>query len=205
LPSLNKVKNDLESKIINEYKKDENLPTGYYLQNHIIMTLNLNSIFPIKTDKGIDPDSTRNAMILDPILYKNIIEMIKSSSSNNYCLNLYLLSKTDLPLFSYYIPLKTTYKENNIYPTVYTYPSWTSQFFPSEKNTIKKDTLSYINNTTKTDNVYTPTFEEISSFYNTDYKELWKKCNNYKIKKMAIPYSNKFDEYDTVYLRLIAN
>jgi hypothetical protein len=205
LPSLNKVKNNLESEIINGYKKDEDLPTGYYLQNHIIMTLNLNSIFPIKTDKGIDPDSTRNTMTLDPILYKNIIGIIKSSSSNNYCLNLYLLSKTELPLFSYYIPLKTTYKENNIYPTVYTYPSWTSQFFPSEKNIVKKDTLNYINNTTKIDNAYTPTFEEITSFYNTDYKELWEKCNNYKIKKMAIPYYNKFDEYDTVYLRLIAN
>jgi hypothetical protein len=203
LPSLKKVKNNHESEIINEYKKDEKLPTGYYLKNHI--TLNLNSIFPIKTDKGIDPDSTRNIMTLNPTLYKNIIKVIKSTDSNNYCLNLYLLSKTDLPLFSHYAGLKTTYKENNIYPTVYTYPSWTSQFFPSEKNAIKKDTLNYINNTTKIDETYTSTSEEISTFYNTDYKELWEKCSNYEIKKLAIPYSNELDEYNATYLRLISH
>jgi len=184
-------------------KKNEKLPTGYYLQNHI--TLNLNSVFPIKIDTGIEPDSTRNIMILNPALYKNIIRMIKSLNSNNHCLNLYLLSKTDLPLFSYYTPLKTTYKENNIYPTVYAYPSWTSQFFPSEKNAIKKDILNYINNTIKADDSYTPTSEEVSTFYNTDYKKLWEKCNNYEIKRLAIPYSKKLDEYDTAYLRLITN
>jgi hypothetical protein len=203
LTSLNKVKSNHESEIINGYKKDKKLPIGYYLQDYI--TLNLNSIFPIKIDKGIDPDSIENTMILDPTLYKNIIRITKSIDNNNLCLNLYLLSKTDLPLFSYYTPLNTTYKRNDIYPTVYTYPSWTSQFFPSEKNITKKDTLNYINNTTKTDDAYTPTYEEISTFYNTDYKKLWEKCNNYEIKKLAIPYSNKLDEYDTAYLKLIMN
>jgi hypothetical protein len=203
LASLNKVKSNHESEIINGYREDKKLPTGYYLQDY--MTLNLNSIFPIKTDKGIGPDSTRNIMILDPALYKNIIKITKLLNNNNHCLNLYLLSKTDLPLFSYYISLKTTYKENNIYPTVYTYPSWTSQFFPSEKNAIKKDALNYINNTTKIDDSYTPTYEEVSTFYNTDYKKLWEKCNNYEIKRLAIPYSKKLDEYDTAYLRLITN
>jgi len=76
--------------------------------------------------------------------------------------------------------------------------------FESIKNIIKKETLNYINNTIKTNNLNKPTFEEISVFYNTDYKKLWEKCNNYEIKKLAVPYSNKLDEYDTAYLRLIA-
>jgi hypothetical protein len=143
-------------------------------------------------------------MILNPSLHKNIIKITKSLNSNNPCLHLYLLSKTDLPLFSYYIPLKTIYKENNIYPTVYTNAFWINQNFESEKNKIKKEALNYINNTTKTDDYYNPTFEEISIFYNTDYEKLWEKCNNYEIKRLAIPYSKKLDEYDTAYLKLLA-
>jgi hypothetical protein len=200
--SLKEIKSIHESEIINGYKDNKEKPTDYYIQESI--ALNLNSIFPIKIDKERHTDSIRNTMILDPSIYKNIIKIAKSlNNNNNSCLNLYLLSKTDLPLFSYYISLKTTYKENNIYPTVYTYTSWIDQNSESGKNTTKKETLNYINNTTKTDDYYNPTFEEISIFYNTDYKKLWEKCNNYEIKKMAIPYHNKLDEYDTAYLRLI--
>jgi hypothetical protein len=202
LISLSKVKSNHESEIINGYKKDEKKPIGYYLQDYI--ALNINSIFPIKVDKTIDTDLIENIMILDPSLYKNIIRIVKSLNSNNPCLNLYLLSKTDLPLFSYYIPLSATYKENNIYPAIYTSPSWTYQSFESRKNTIKKETLNYINNTTKINDLYSPTHEEISVFYNTDYKKLWEKCNNYEIKKLTVPYYNKFDEYDTAYLKLIS-
>jgi hypothetical protein len=204
--SLNELKNTYESEIVNGYKKDEKKPISYYTQKSII--LNLNSIFPIKVDKKIDTDLIENIMVLDPSLHKNTIKIVKSLTISNPCLNLYLLSKTDLPLFSYYIPLSTTYKENKenniIYPTVHTAPSWTYQSIESEKNTIKKETLNYINNTTKTDDLYNPTFEEISVFYNTDYKKLWEKCNNYEIKRLAIPYSNKLDEYDTTFLKLIA-
>jgi hypothetical protein len=199
--SLKGLKNIYESEITNEYKKDQKLPTGYYLKEYTI--LNLNSIFPIKIDKGIGTDPIENTMILDPTLYKNIIRITKLLNNNNYCLNLYLLSKTDLPLFSYYTPLNTTYKENNIYPTVYTYPSWAQQFFPSEKNITKKNALNYINNTAKINDTYTPTSEEISTFYNIDYKKLWEKCSNYEIKRLAIPYSNRLDEYDTAFLKLI--
>jgi hypothetical protein len=200
--SIGELKNTYESEIINGYKKDERKPIGLYTQGHHI-NLNLNSIFPIKIDEGIANDSIENIMTLDPSLHKNIIKTIKSLSNNDPCLNLYLLSKTDLPLFSYYVPLKTTYKENNIYPAVYTYTSWVDQNFESGKNTIKKETLNYINNTTKTDEFYNPTSKEISIFYNTDYKKLWEKCNNYEIKRLAVPYSDKLDEYDTAYLRLI--
>ena len=198
--SLGEIKNIYESEIINEYKKDKELPTIYYLQDYI--TLNINSLFPIKIDKGISSNSIKNTMILDPSIYKNIIKIAKSLN-NNPCLNLYLLSKTDLPLFSYYIPLRTTYKESNVYPTVYNRTSWIDQNSESEKNTIKKETLNYINNTTKTDNFYNSTFEEISTFYNTNYEKLWRKCNNYEIKRLAIPYSKKLDEYDTAYLKLL--
>ena len=199
--SLSSLINIYESEIINGYKKDDKLPTGYYLKEFTI--LNLNSIFPIKIDKGIESDTIENTMILDPSLYKNTIRTIRSLS-NNPCLNLYLLSKIDLPLFSYYISLKTIYKETNIYPTVYTYPSWKNQFFESRKNTIKKETLNYLNNTIKTKDSCSPIIEEISVFYNTNYKKLWENCNNYKIKKMAIPYHSNLDEYDTAFLRLIA-
>ncbi|MBX0313163.1 MAG: hypothetical protein JHC31_15605, partial [Sulfurihydrogenibium sp.] len=195
--SLKEIKNIHESEIINRYKNDKEKPTGYYIQESI--ALNLNSMFPIKIDKERHTDSIRNTMILDPSLHKNIIKITKSLNGNNSCLNLYLLSKTDLPLFSYYTPLSTTYKENNIYPTVYTYPSWIDQNLESRKNTIKKETSNYINNTTKTDDYYNTTSEEISVFYNTDYKKLWEKCNNYEIKKLATPYSNKLDEYDIAY------
>jgi len=198
--SLGEIKNIYESEIINEYKKDKELPTIYYLQDYI--TLNINSLFPIKIDKGISSNSIKNTMILDPSIYKNIIKIAKSLN-NNPCLNLYLLSKTDLPLFSYYIPLRTTYKESNVYPTVYNHTSWINQNSESGKNTIKKETLNYINNTTKTDNFYNSTFEEISTFYNTNYEKLWRKCNNYEIKRLAIPYSKKLDEYDTAYLKLL--
>jgi hypothetical protein len=201
IASLNEIKNTHESEIINEYKNNERSPISHYTQDYV--TLNLNSIFPIKIDRGIIDDSIENIMILDPSLHKNIIKIVRSFNSNDSCQSLYLISKTDLPLFSYYTPLKTTYKENNIYPTVYTYTSWMDQFFESRKNIITKETLNYITNTTKTDNSHNPTFEEISVFYNIDYKKLWEKCNNYKIKKLAIPYSNKLDEYDTTYLRLI--
>ncbi|MBX0312156.1 MAG: hypothetical protein JHC31_10345 [Sulfurihydrogenibium sp.] len=201
--SLKEIKNIHESEIINGYKNDKEKPTGYYIQGSV--TLNLNSIFPIKVDKGIDTDLIKNIMTLDPSLHKNTIRITKSLDSNNPCLDLYLLSKTDLPLFSYYIPLNTTYKENNIYPVVYTSPSWTYQSFESRKNTVKKETLNYINNTIKTNDYYSPTFEKISVFYNTDYKKLWEKCNNYKIKKMAIPYSNKLDEYDAILIKLTTN
>jgi hypothetical protein len=201
--SLKGLKNIYESEIINEYKKDQKLPTGYYLKEYTI--LNLNSIFPIKIDKGIGTDRIENIIILEPSLHKNTIRIIKSLYNNNPCLNLYLLSKTDLPIFSYYTSLNTTYKENNIYPIVYTSPSWTYQFFESRKNTVKKETLNYIYNTTKTDDSYSPTFEEISVFYNTDYKKLWKKCNNYEIKRLAVPYSKNLDEYDTVFIKLTTN
>jgi hypothetical protein len=200
LALLDKVKSSHESEIINGYRENKKLPTGYYLQDYI--TLNLNSLFPIKIDKGISSDSIENIIILDPSLYKNIIRITKSLN-NNPCLNLYLLSKTDLPLFSYYISLRTTYKENNICPTVYNHTSWIDQNSESGKNTIKKETLNYINNTTKTDRFYNSTFEEISVFYNTDYKKLWEKCNSYEIKRLAVLYFNKLDEYDTAYLRLI--
>jgi len=200
--SLKEIKNIHESEIINGYKNDKEKPTGYYIQESI--ALNLNSMFPIKIDKERHTESIRNTMILDPSIYKNIIRITKSPNGNNSCLNLYLLSKTDLPLFSYYISLSTTYKENNIYPTAYTYPSWIDQNLESRKNTIKKETLNYINNTTKIDDYYNTTSEEISVFYNTDYKKLWEKCNNYEIKKIAIPYSNKLDEYDTAYLKLLS-
>jgi hypothetical protein len=199
--SLKEIKSIHESEIINGYKDDKEKTISYYIQESV--TLNLNSIFPIKVDKESQNDSVENTMTLDPSLHKNIIKITKSLNSSNPCLNLYLLSKSDLPLFSYYIPLKTTYKENNVYPTVYTYTSWIKQNFESGKNRTKKETLNYINNTTKTDNYYNPTFEEISIFYNTDYKKAWEKCNNYKIKRMAITYSNKLDEYDTAYLRLL--
>jgi hypothetical protein len=199
--SFSELKNTYESEIINGYKNNKEKPIGYYIQESV--TLNLNSIFPIKVDKESHNDSIENTMILDSSLHKNIIRIIKSLNNNNPCLNLYLLSKTDLPLFSYYTGSKTTYKENNIYPTVYTNAFWINQNFESEKNKIKKETLNYINNTTKTDDYYNPTSEEISIFYNTDYKKLWEKCNNYEIKRLAIPYS-KLDEYDTAYLRLLA-
>jgi hypothetical protein len=199
--SLNEIKNIYESEITNGYKKDEKLPIGYYIQKSI--TLNLNSIFPIKVDKEIYSDSIKNIMILDPSLYKNTIRIIKSLNNNNPCLKLYLLSKTDLPLFSRFISLNTTYKEKNIYPTVYKDSSWVRQSFESWKNIEKKETLNYTNNTIKTSDSHTPTFEEISVFYNTDYKELWKKCNNYEIKRLAVTYSDKLDEYDTAYLKLL--
>jgi len=201
IASLNEIKNTHESEIINGYKNNERSPISHYIQDYV--TLNLNSIFPIKIDRGIIDDSIENIMILDPSLHKNIIKIVKSFNSNDPCQSLYLISKTDLPLFSYYTPLKTTYKENNIYPVTYTYTSWMDQFFESRKNIITKETLNYITNTTKTDNSHNPTFEEISIFYNIDYKKLWEKCNNYEIKKLAIPYSNKLDQYDTAYLRLI--
>jgi hypothetical protein len=200
--SLKEIKNIHESEIINGYKNDREKPISYYIQESV--TLNLNSIFPVKVDKESHNDSIENTMILNPSLHKNIIKITKSLNSNNPCLHLYLLSKTDLPLFSYYIPLKTIYKENNIYPTVYTNAFWINQNFESEKNKIKKEALNYINNTTKTDDYYNPTFEEISIFYNTDYEKLWEKCNNYEIKRLAIPYSKKLDEYDTAYLKLLA-
>jgi hypothetical protein len=201
--SLDELKNNkYEPEIINGYKNDPKKPISYYTQSHI--SLNLNSIFPIKVDKGIVNDSIENTMILDPSLYKNIIKIIKSLNTDSPCLELYLLSKTDLPLFSYYMGLKTTYKENNIYPVVQTYASWMRQFFESKKNETRRETLNYINNTTKTKDSYSPTFEEISVFYNTYYKKLWERCNNYEIKKIAVPYSNKLDEYDTAYLKLIA-
>jgi len=196
--SLKEIKIIHESEIINGYKNDKEKPISYYTQKSI--ALNLNSIFPIKIDKERHTDSIRNAMVLDPSIYKNIIKTAKSLNNSNPCLNLYLLSKTDLPLFSYYISLRTTYKENNIYPIAYTTPSWA---FESEKNTIKKEAINYINNTTKTDDYYNPTFEEISVFYNTDYEKLWEKCNNYEIKRLATPYSKKLNEYDTAYLRLL--
>jgi hypothetical protein len=199
--SLSEVKNIHESEIVNGYKDKKEKSIAYYIQESV--ALNLNSIFPIKIDKERHNDSIRNTMILAPSLYKNIIKTAKSLNNNNPCLNLYLLSKTDLPLFSYYISLRTTYKEYNIYPTVYTYTSWVDQNFESGKNRIKKETLNYINNTTKTDDYYNPTFEEISVFYNTDYKKIWEKCNNYDIKKLAVPYSKNLDEYDTAYSRLI--
>jgi hypothetical protein len=200
--SLKEIKNIHESEIINGYKNDKEKPVGYYIQESI--TLNLNSIFPMKVDKESQNDSVENTMTLDPSLHKNIIKITKSLNNSSPCLNLYLLSKTDSPLFSYYIPLRTTYKENNIYPTVYTYTSWIKQNFESGKNRIKKETLNYINNTTKTDDYYNYTSEEISVFYNTNYKKLWEKCNNYEIKRLTIPYSNKLDEYDTAYLKLLA-
>jgi hypothetical protein len=199
--SLSEIKNTNESEIISGYKNNERMPIGYYTQNYV--TLNLNSIFPIKIDRGIVDDSIENIMILDPSIYKNIIKIVTSFNSNDPCQNLYLISKTDLPLFSYYTPLKKTYKENNIYPAVYSHTSWVDQNFESGKNIIKKETLNYITNTTKTDNSRNPTFEKISVFYNTDYKKLWEKCNNYEIKRLAITYSDKLDEYDTAYLKLI--
>ena len=199
--SLIELKNIYESEIINGYRNIKEYPISDYTQDYA--TLNLNSIFPIKVDKGINRNLIENITIPDPSLHKNTIRIIKSLNNKNPCLKLYLLSKTDLPLFSYYMPLTTTYKEKNIYPVVYTFSNWADEALESEKNIIKKETLNYINNTIKTNN-NTPTFEEISVFYNTDYKNLWEKCNNYEIKKLAVPYSNKLDEYDTAYLKLIA-
>jgi hypothetical protein len=200
--SLKEIRNIHESEIINGYKDDKEKTISYYIQESV--TLNLNSIFPIKIDKGISSDPIENAMILNPSIYKNIIKIAKSLNNNNPCLNLYLLSKTELPLFSYYIPLKTTYKENNIYPTVYTNPSWMRISLESWKNAEKKETLNYINNIAKTSNFYGSTYEEISLFYNTNYKKLWENCKYYEIKKITVPYLNKFDEYDTAFLKLIS-
>jgi len=195
---INKSNSSYESDIIKGYKENENYPIGYYINKYV--RLNLNSLLPLKIDPTIYSDSVRNTMILEPSLYKNIIKTIETAN-NNYCLNLYLLSKSELPLFSYYIPLKTTFKTNYIYPAVY--KGILFPIFSSEKNIIKKETLNYMKNTIGTDFSDNSTSKTISVFYNTDYKKLWEKCNNYEIKKMAVPYSNNLDEYDTTYLKII--
>jgi len=195
--SLNIFKNFHESEIINEYEKDKTKQIFNYVKKNLF--LNLNWLLPLKADPTIASDTIENIMVQEPAFFDNIIELSKSIE-NNPCLSLYFISKTELPLFSAFIPLQNPYKEN-IYPIVYSVIG--INIFESEQNLRKKETLNFIKNTIGSEYNENPTFKKISVFYNTEYKKLWEKCNNYNIKKIAVPYSKNLDEYDTAYIKLI--
>jgi hypothetical protein len=195
--SLNIFKNFHESEIISGYEKDKTGQIYSYVRKNLF--LNLNWLLPLKADPTVSSDTIENIMVQEPAFFDNIMNLSRSLS-NNPCLSLYFISKTELPLFSAFIPLQNPYKEN-IYPVVYSVIS--TQLPESEQNLRKKETLNFIKNTIESEYNENPTSKKISVFYNTEYKKLWENCDNYEIKKMAIPYFKNLDEYDTAYIKLI--
>jgi hypothetical protein len=195
--SLNIFKNFHESEIISGYEKDKTGQIYSYVRKNLF--LNLNWLLPLKADPTVSSDTIENIMVQEPAFFDNIMNLSRSLSDNP-CLSLYFISKTELPLFSAFMPLQNPYKEN-IYPVVYAAPG--THIFESKQNLRKKETLNFIKNTIESEYNENPTSKKISVFYNTEYKKLWENCDNYEIKKMAIPYSKNLDEYDTTYIKLI--